>query len=313
MLVKIPICIKRNLLLYHERPVSTVTKHTKTYGFRSFSYVFVDHFRGARKYNFCMYDYRQLELRMSFIRERLTKIPHGNLGTYRGRQVVSITYDPFDSTITYKNRKRYYVDSPQGKKYAPKIKEYIELSGELATLEEQWNLMYRMAPRSVPYPLTKTRVSLFDSRFYERAVPNSNDRPIKNPIKHKDMILRSKNELAGCLILDSKGIDYKVEVKVAADDDDEYSALYPDILFHLPEQDKCVGIEIDGAIDREPYSNKTFWRRRNYIRHDLQVGKDIIFYELDNPYAFDDKHLEALIDSAITANLGDIVFPDSLV
>ncbi|SCW41045.1 hypothetical protein SAMN02910456_00990 [Ruminococcaceae bacterium YRB3002] len=254
-----------------------------------------------------MFEPRYYELKMSYLKDRISRIPHGKVTTYRGCPVVIIDYDPFDPKVSSHNRKRYNIDSRRGAMYLAVVKEYNALTRELEQLQYQWNSLFRMPPRDIKYPLKKRRYSMFDSSFYEKAVPNSNPLPIEHPIKHKDMFLRSKNELAGCIKLDEMGYEYKVDVQVVID---ERIKICPDILIHDPCQCKCISTEIDGAMDLTRYAFKATSRRMTYYSLNLQQGKDIVFYEIADAHEFDDALFESLIRSALSANLDDIIFPD---
>ena len=242
---------------------------------------------------------------MSYLRERMSKLPHGSFGSVRGVPTVTLSYDPCNPQINSYNRKRYYLSSTMGRFYKPLIEEYISLKNELKELERVWNLIYKIPPRHVEYPLAKRRYSMFDGDFFDKAIPNSNGREVENPIEYKGMIVRSKNELLACEILEKKGYEIKVEPKVG----DKYEELYPDILFGVREQCKCIGLEIEGALDRERYAYKSTNRRKGYLKLGFEIGKDIIFLDLADPYSFSAELLETKIRLAVEASLDDIIFP----
>ena len=248
---------------------------------------------------------RSLELRMSYIKEQMKKLPHGSFGSVRGRATVKISYDPFDPSVTTYNYRRYYIDSPKGRFYSPLIKEYLRYAAELKRLEAEWNIIYKIPPRNISYPLKKRRHTIFDGDFFEKAESNMNSRRIENPIPYKGMTLRSKNELIGVQILEKFGLEYKVEPKVG----DGFDQLYPDLIFNIPEQCRCAGIEIDGAIDKEQYAYKSRNRRIGYLNMDLMPGKDIIFLDIASPADFYAELFETMAKLAIEAGLDDICFP----
>ena len=249
------------------------------------------------------------ELRINYLKDLISRLPHGNFGTYRGRLVIHVYYDPFDRSVNNKNNKRYYLDSPKGKELAPLIQEYQNLCKELKELEHEWNLLYRIPPRDINYPLEKNRTCILDDNYFDKAKPGSNPTKAGHPIKYKDMILRSKNELAACIYLDKIGREYKTEVAIPVDG---FYFLYPDLLINVPEECKCLALEIDGAIDNSQYSYKITNRHKGYYDIGLLAGKDVIFMEIGDSYQFDTELLESLIKSAILASLDDINLPPIL-
>ena len=249
---------------------------------------------------------RQDELKMSYLREKISQLPHGKIYSVNGRLAVSIFYDPTDSAISTYNRKRYYLTSERGRFYKPLIDEYICLSDELKRLEKQWNFIYRIAPRRIQYPLNKRRYSMFDGDFFDRAVSNSNGRRAEHPIAYKGMILRSKNELIACQQVEKMGLEFKTEPMVG----EGFDALYPDLIIRVPEQIKCIGLEIEGALDKERYSYKSRNRRKGYLDLGFQIGKDIVFLDIADPHQFYSELLDTQIRLAIEASLDDIIFPE---
>lgn len=49
---------------------------------------------------------RHLELKINYLRYRLSIIPHGFFGNYYGNAVVYVFYDPDDASISRCNKKR---------------------------------------------------------------------------------------------------------------------------------------------------------------------------------------------------------------
>ena len=249
---------------------------------------------------------RSHELRMSYIKEQMNRLPHGSFGSVHGRATVKVSYDPFDPSVTAYHYKRYFLDSPKGQFYRPLIKEYLRYEAELKRLEAEWNLIYKIPPRKISYPLKKRRQTIFDGDFFEKAESNMNGRKVENPVPYKGMRLRSKNEMIGVQIMEKFGLEYKVEPKVG----NGFNELYPDILFNIPTQCRCAGIEIDGAIENEQYSYKSRNRRASYLRLGLMPGKDVIFLDIASPSDFYGELFETMVKLAIEAGLDDIIFPD---
>lgn len=252
-----------------------------------------------------MNDIKNNELKISYLKDKISKLPHGSFVPIRGLLYVVVTYDPFEPAVNSKNRRRYRITSNKGRFYTPLIEEYIKLKKELNELEYRWNLIYRFPPRQIEYPLKKRKYSIFDGDFFDNAVSNSNGLPVEHPIEYKGMIFRSKNELLTCQLIESKGYKVKVEPLVGS----SFDTLFPDIVFKVPEQYKCIGLEIDGALDREQYAYKSRNRRKGYLEKGFQIGKDIVFLDLADPHSFYPELFETQIRLAVEASLDDIVFP----
>ena len=253
-----------------------------------------------------MYDIREHELRLNYLRKRLAEIPHGSFGTARERACVYVDYDPADPSLDHSNKKKYYADSPQGKIWCPVIAEYLRLRREYDTLWESWNLMYRFEPRTISYPLVKRSCSPFTEACYHSAKEYSNPVIMQKPVEYKGRRLRSKNEMIGCRIIEKMGYEYKIEIPAT---NDPFNSLYPDITVLVPEQERCVGIEINGALDIPKYAGKSLSRQASYIGSGLMISKDIIFVDIADAGSFYADLFETQLRLAIYAGLDDIVWP----
>lgn len=195
-----------------------------------------------------------------------------------------------------------------GKLYAPIIDRYLKLKAEYDHLMALWNSEYWIEPRTIAYPLLKTRKNFMDSTFFENAVPNANSYKNERSIGFEGMDLRSKNELIACESLTKMGFEVKIEPEIRFDD---FTVFDPDILINLPEADKCLALEIDGAMDKNGYVAKAEKRKTDYHTHGLKEYKDVLFLRLYDPYEFDVYTLESMIRVAVERNIEDIIFPSS--
>ncbi|MBR2524051.1 MAG: hypothetical protein IKE53_06400 [Clostridiales bacterium] len=257
-----------------------------------------------------MYEMKNMELMISFLRKRLAEMPHGSFGEKNGRMVVYITYDPADKSVDARNKKCYSVDSPNGKIWSPVISEYIATKKKLDSYLNIWNGIYRFNPRNIDYPLEKSRSTLLTDRFFSDAKEYANPTPIEHPIKYNGKILRSKNELLGVQTIEKFGLDFKIEIAVG---NDPFNMLYPDITFYVPYQQRCISMEINGALNVAKYANKSLNRQSTYIDLGLMIGKDVIFLDIADPGQFYAELLETQIKTAILSGLDDIVFPHGYV
>ena len=266
--------------------------------------------RHLRFYNAGMYDIRHHELMISFLRKRLAEMPHGSFGTCRGQQVVYVTYDPMDPSVSWKDKKRFFVDSEQGKFWSALIADSILVEKQLRELIDLWHMLYRFESRQIDYPLIKRTTSLFTEEFFNSAAENANPTPIEHPIEYKGHILRSKNEMLGCEIIEKYGLSYKIEIAVG---NDPFNMLYPDITVLIPYQQRCIGFEINGALSILKYANKSINRQGSYIEQGLMLSKDVVFVDIADRNDFYAELFETQLKTAILAGLDDIVFPHGYV
>lgn len=245
------------------------------------------------------------ELLIAHCKSQIRKLPEGRLGTYRGKAVVIISRDPWDKNVNQKNKKRYVIDSKNGKIYAPLIAESCKLKAKLKYLNALWNNTYFMPPRDITFPLNKSRYGNLTKEQYRTAAEMQNPILMKNqPIEYKGRLLRSKNELIACESLDHWGYEYKVEIDLSPD---KFTQMYPDVTYYAPEIEKPISIEIDGAVDNESYFNKAENRKHSYLKQGYLEYKDIFFLRIYNANDFYYDTFKNLIAASIFCNLSDII------
>lgn len=246
------------------------------------------------------------ELLISYYKDRWEKLPHGTFGAHRNKPVVYVTYDPDNPLISNRNKRILTITSNEGRMYYELIKEADHVRNVLNSLIADWKATYRINARQVTYPLKKRAYSPLTTKKYNESLTNANSFPMTNRIDYKGMQLRSKNELILCKTLDSFGYEYKVEIEIKING---YLSLYPDVTFFIPEMDKPVAVELDGAVDNQDYYIKAEDRKRQYLLNGFTELRDIIFFRNINPYQFDNDQLEALIRGSLVANSNNIIFP----
>ena len=124
-------------------------------------------------------------------------------------------------------------------------------------------------------------------------------------IEYNGRELRSKNELIVCTNLDSWGYEYKVEIDLSPD---SFTQLYPDAAFYVPELEKPIAVETDGALDKPDYMDKSERRKFDYLNSGYTEFKDIVFFRITDKSQFDSQRFRDLITAAIFCNLSDITF-----
>ena len=239
------------------------------------------------------------QVRISYLKYRLQNIPHGNFGTVEGKCAVYITYDPSDPRIDSYHKRKLFVDSQEGQLYKPVIEEYLSIKEELKQLEKQWNRLYKFPPKEVKYPLPDDLNNPISSGMFDRAAANQNTFENEYPIVHAGQRLRSKNELIAFQTLEKMGFEVKTEARI---DKGGFSSFFPDALFKVPEFDKGIGLEIDGAMDKDDYFGKAEERRKKYLRNGFREGIDVIFFRIYNRHDFDLERFELAVDAVLEAN-----------
>ena len=253
-----------------------------------------------------MVDYRMYELQISYLTKRLAEMPHGSFGMSRGEKVVYVTYDPCNNNVDKHHKMVFRVDSKSGRFWSPLIAEYIKVSKQLQELINIWNSIFRCDPRKLTYPLEKSKATIMTDEFFYSAREYCNPTVAEHPVDYNGRALRSKNEHMGCQIMDKLGLEYKIEIAVGSD---PFNLMYPDITFVVPSQQRCIGIEINGALDKPKYVDRTVNKHKTYLDYGLRMSKDIIFVDIADGSQFYADVFETQVKTAILAGLDDIVFP----
>ena len=253
------------------------------------------------------------ELKIAYLKDQINKLPHGYFGRWNGQPVVYVNYDPDNPKIDRNHKRRFLATSPKGIRYGKLIEQYTELKNLLDMYVKLWNATYIQKPREITYPLRKKRPDPISIEFFEMAEINQNNEKNENnenneknytPIEYNGQILRSKNELIGCKVLEEFGFAYKVEVRL---DFDQFNYTYPDFIFYVPEIEKIIILEIDGAIDSPTYESKSYRTTAKMVIAGLVEGKDFVVVRIGRPKWIDAKQIESMISAAIEASINDII------
>ena len=224
------------------------------------------------------------ELLIAYYQHELRSLPEGFFSIYRGKKVVYITRDPRDDRISNRNKRRIVISTKDGQIYSKLIRESSRIKTKLNYLNELWNLTYWTPPNKISYPPSKSRTGTLNKERYINSLEMQNPILSSSPlIDYNGRKLRSKNELIVCQNLDVWGYKYKVEIDLSPD---EFTPLYPDATFFIPEIDKPVSVEVDGALDKTNYMTKSESRKFNYFNNGFIEFKDVIFLRLTYAYEF---------------------------
>ena len=247
------------------------------------------------------------ELRLAYLQHLMSQMPNGYFGIVNGRAVVYITHDPMDAKVNAQKRRRFYTTTKKGAHWARAIDEYLTLKIEYDELLQDWKRKYVVPPRKIKFPLKKRRMDLISSEFFERAKANQCTKKNFHPKVHKGQVFRSKNELAGCTALDNYGYEYKTEIRLLFD---EFTELFPDLPFYVPELDKVFVMEIDGALEHVVYRGHSTGRTEVYLMNGYVEGKDLITVRYTDPYDLDVEQIRHLIKAAIDAAIDDLIIEE---
>ena len=237
----------------------------------------------------------------------MSLIPNGFFGIYRGRPTVYVTYDPSDPKITNKHRRQFFTDTKRGREWAKKIEEYTVLKIEYDELLKDWKRKYVMPPRRIKFPLKKRRSEKISREFFEEAEANQNGKKNNHPKEHNGQYFRSKNEIVGAMALDDYGYEYKTEIRLAFD---EFTELFPDLPFYVPEVDCVFVMEIDGAMDNVVYRGHSVGRTEVYLMNGFVEGKDLITVRFADSYDLNVTQIRNMIRAAIEAVIDDLTIEE---
>ena len=247
---------------------------------------------------------RHLELKISYLRYRLSIMPHGFFGNVKGRDLVYVFYDPNDDRVSRCNKRRYFCSSKRGEKVSEQIKEYVELKGQLDLLLKEWKTQYQGEQRLIVFPLLKRRIGPLDHDFFVKAKPNQVEHPDGKFIDHKGQELLSKNEEIVAQVIEKMGYEFKAGVFL---DLDKFTHLHPDILFYVPEIDKVFLIEIDGALDSISYVSKSYHNTAACILNGFTEMKDFVVIRIGHGYEINSEQIEGMLWATIDLAIDDIV------
>ena len=244
-----------------------------------------------------------LELKISYLKDRINKLPRGWIGTYNDIPVVVLSSIPGNSKVSSKNQKRYRLSSKNGKYYKIKLEEREIIKADIAKLMAEWKANYIGEPEIIEFPLSKYRSEWVSRQLFINAVPNQNTK-YKNttPIIYKDQTLRSKNELIAVQEIENMGFEWKTEVLINIG---KY-VFCPDVVFYVPYIDKVIMLELDGKMDKDDYRERAEERRKKYIKAGFVENRDVLFFRFNNEYDFDLEDFRQLINQAIERSAADI-------
>ena len=247
---------------------------------------------------------RHLELKIAYLRWQISQMPHGFVRAKNGREIIYVFYDPKDPTVNRDHKRRYFASSHRGKAIIGQIMKYAELKVQLDELMKIWKMTYCSAPREICFPLIKHISDMFDHEFYMKAIPDQNPREADNPIEYNGHIFFSKNEVIVAQILEKVGYEYKPQVLIEFD---RFTKFFADFIFYVPEVDKVIILEVDGALDKTDYITKSYHNTSACVINGLVEMKDFVVIRIGDPYSIDVQQIENMIYYAVDAAIDDIV------
>ena len=225
-----------------------------------------------------------LAYKISYLRKRIQELPDGRLGTFRGRSVIRVTYDPKNSKVTRHRYRRILTETTNGQRFVALVEESTRLRQELQKYMAVWEATYVGNPLEMIMP----NRGFMDYDDFKNATPNMNTYPVKEGIEYKGLLLRSKNEMMGIMCLEKLGIEYKVEPEI----DVKGNKLYPDIMAAAPEINKSAFVEIYGLSEMDGYNDKMNYKNKLYMLGGYRHGRDYIPFYTNSMKQFDVRAFE---------------------
>lgn len=266
-------------------------------------------FEEKKHYHIFMDTRRHLELKISYYRHLLTQMPHGGFVSIGGKRTVQVFYIPGCPEVTRNHKKRFRVDTKVGTLWSDKILRYLEVKKKLDDLMKEWRMYYAGNPNADAYSASMNSEAKLSAGKWESLRSEQNNISRNSPMIYKGQHFRSKNEIIACQIIEEMGYQFKTEVEIRDVAMDRKTGnmrevlLFPDVSFLVPEINKIVMLEIDGAMDNDDYRVKAEMRRKNYIESGFEEGRDVLFYRISSGGGIDADTLREIIEHGIVRNL----------
>ena len=259
-------------------------------------------FYDLKKRRSLMYSKNYLSVKISHLNYQIKKLPYGRYGTYRGKEVIYIISSPSDPNISWRNHRRYQVNTKRGRKYSEEVTKSNLFRKELESVISEWDKNYKGTPPVLPVPIKRAKGKMnYDFFAASEGEQNKEDSP--EMIEYKGIKFRSKNEVIAAQVLDKLNIEYKVEPKLILDG----KLMFPDFIIGVQEVDKAAYVEIFGKMDDYEYVDTNAKRNARYIRAGLRQGRDYIPFYTCNSKTFDVEAFEKQILAWLELAAEDIV------
>ena len=100
------------------------------------------------------------------------------------------------------------------------------------------------------------------------------------------------------------GYEFKEEIYVEFD---EFTHFCPDITFYVPEADKVILTEFDGAMDKPHYISKSYHNTAACVSNGLMEMKDFVVIRVGSGYDINAEQIAKMIYSAIDSAIDNII------
>ena len=249
-----------------------------------------------------MFSKEYLSARIAHIQSEIKKLPHGSYGCSRGKDVLYISYSPSDSSISWKNSRRYFLNTARGIKYSSEIDKSNALRKELEDLYSEWHTSYKGEPFMMDKPIKRITGKL-NYEFFQKTNGEQNPGEYKDSIEYKGIRFKSKNEVLAAQVLDKLKVEYKFEPKLIL----EGKTIYPDFLIGAVEVDKSAYVEIYGMMEDYEYIDINAKKNAKYLRAGLRQGRDYIPFYSGDAKTFDVEAFEMQIKAWLELAAEEIV------
>ena len=235
------------------------------------------------------------ELRINYLNYLITRGPVGRLSERRGKPVVELKSlgnlkgvpKEFIPDLSSSNRSILLQYTPKGTYWSNRVRQIQALQIEQQKLLSTWKSIYKNSPRYIEYPLHLPGTNHFDKAFFDKLVPNLNPIPIEAENSINKPKSRSKNEVLAYDIITDMGYEAKQEARLNLPFIDSFNAFFPDLSIYVPEIERTIFSELDGAVDNPRYLRHSIERQSNYFTQGFDEFKDVFFYRINSPYTFD--------------------------
>lgn len=242
-----------------------------------------------------------LAVKMSYLEQSISELPHGNFGKYKGKQVLYVYYMPSDSKVCWSNNRRYCPETKRGNNMCMEVKKSNLLRNQYNLLLADWKSNYAGIPPKIQMPFK--RQCKMNYEFFANSPENQNPNDSDNLLEYNNRKFRSKNEVLAAQVLDKMGIEYKVEPKFSTGT----KYCYPDFIIGVKEIDKSAYVEIFGKMDDMDYALSNSKKNALYFQTGCRQGRDYIPFYSGDAKSFDVEAFEMQIRAWLELAAEEIV------
>ena len=187
-------------------------------------------------------------------------------GMHSGQQVYRIYYDGIKHHEVKPNSKHW-------EEVQAKYQRRLTITSEIKRLKKQLTNIYNTTyEKERPnYLITKNRNSKFNTGLYNQLTGDSCTKESKRTFEFDNHQFRSRIERDVAQIVKATGIPYKYECGIHL-----FTRMaFTDFTLGFPEFNRCVFLEIMGALDDQSYTTDNAEKFKNYSLAGYFIGVDL--------------------------------------